>query len=220
MHAATLAEVLARFGPAYLATYRLPRGAAKVWRAILACRTAALGGHLEACDRCGASRHVYHSCRNRHCPRCQSRAKQAWVAARRAEVLPVPYFHLVFTLPHDLNALIGTTPRPLYETLFGAVSATLTEFAASPRHLGGVAAFSLLLHTGARIWAATFMFMRWWPAGRWPQAGSGSRQRRVFCFRCAHCPRCFAASSSPDSICCAAAGACPPVWAHCPTGSL
>lgn len=147
MHAATLAEVLARFGPAYLATYRLPRGAAKVWRAILACRTAALGGHLEACDRCGASRHVYHSCRNRHCPRCQSRAKQAWVAARRAEVLPVPYFHLVFTLPHDLNALIGTTPRPLYETLFGAVSATLTEFAASPRHLGGVAAFSLLLHT-------------------------------------------------------------------------
>ncbi|MBK9087038.1 MAG: IS91 family transposase [Sterolibacteriaceae bacterium] len=147
MHAATLAEVLARFGPAYLATYRLPRGAAKVWRAILACRTAALGGHLEACDRCGASRHVYHSCRNRHCPRCQSRAKQAWVAARRAEVLPVPYFHLVFTLPHDLNALIGTTPRPLCETLFGAVSATLTEFAASPRHLGGVAAFSLLLHT-------------------------------------------------------------------------
>ncbi|MBK7664357.1 MAG: transposase zinc-binding domain-containing protein [Sterolibacteriaceae bacterium] len=91
----------------------MPRGAAKVWRAILACRTAALGGHLEACDRCGASRHVYHSCRNRHCPRCQSRAKQAWVAARRAEVLPVPYFHLVFTLPHDLNALIGTTPRPL-----------------------------------------------------------------------------------------------------------
>lgn len=147
MPAAGLAEVLAAFGPAYLATQRLPRGAAKVWRAILACRTAALGGHVEACDRCGRTRHVYHSCRNRHCPRCQSRAKEAWVAARRREVLPVPYFHLVFTLPHDLNGVIGAAPRALYEILFGAVSATLTEFAASPRHLGGVPAFSLVLHT-------------------------------------------------------------------------
>jgi hypothetical protein len=145
--AAGLAEVLATFGAAYLATQALPRGAAKVWRAILACRTAALGGHLEACEDCGATRHVYRSCRNRHCPRCQSRAKEAWLAARRREVLPVPYFHLVFTLPHALNGLIGAAPRALYETLFGAASATLSEFAASPRHLGGVAAFSLVLHT-------------------------------------------------------------------------
>ena len=147
MSPAGLAEVLATFGAAYLATKTLARGAAKAWRAILACRTAALGGHLDACDCCGALRHVYHSCRNRHCPRCQSRAKQAWLAARRSEVLPVPYFHLVFTLPHALNALIGAAPRALYEALFGAASATLTEFAASPRHLGGVAAFSLVLHT-------------------------------------------------------------------------
>lgn len=89
----------------------------------------------------------YHSCRNRHCPQCQTRAKEAWLAARRREVLPVPYFHLVFTLPHDLNGQIAAAPRPLYETLFAAVSATLTEFAASPRHLGGVSAFSLVLHT-------------------------------------------------------------------------
>lgn len=147
MPAAGLAEVLATFGPAYLATNGLPRGAAKAWRAICACRTAALGGHLDTCDRCGSTRHVYHSCRNRHCPRCQTRAKEAWLAARRREVLPVPYFHLVFTLPHALNALIGAAPRLLYETLFAAVSATLTEFAASPRHLGGVPAFSLVLHT-------------------------------------------------------------------------
>jgi hypothetical protein len=147
MEAAGLAEVLATFGPAYLATQPLPRGGAKVWQAILACRTAALGGHIDTCDCCGRTRHVYHSCRNRHCPRCQTRAKEAWVAARRREVLPVPYFHLVFTLPHDLNRLIAATPRPLYETLFGAVSATLTEFAANRRHLGGVAAFSLVLHT-------------------------------------------------------------------------
>ncbi len=147
MQAAGLAEVLATFGPAYLATHRLPRGGAKVWRAILACRTAALGGHVEACDRCGTTRHVYHSCRNRHCPRCQSRATEAWLAARRREVLPVPYFHLVFTLPHDLNGLIGAAPRAIYELLFAAVAATLNAFAANPRHLGGVPAFSLVLHT-------------------------------------------------------------------------
>lgn len=147
MTPAGLAEVLATFGPAYLASHDLPRGAAKVWRAILACRTAVLGGHVESCADCGTSRHVYHSCRNRHCPRCQTRAKEAWLAARRREVLPVPYFHLVFTLPHALNALSGAAPRRLYENLFAATSATLTEFAGSPRHLGGRPAFSLVLHT-------------------------------------------------------------------------
>ena len=98
-----LAEVLATFGPTYLAACPLPRGAAKIWRAIVACRTAVLGGHVESCSGCGMNRHVYHSCRNRHCPACQTRTKEAWIAARRREVLPVPYFHLVFTLPHDLN---------------------------------------------------------------------------------------------------------------------
>lgn len=142
-----LAEVLRRHGPAYLAAHPLSFAKAKVWRAILACRTAALGGHVQTCDTCGTTRHVYHSCRNRHCPLCQTRAKEAWLAARRREVLPVPYFHLVFTLPHDLNGLIGQCPRVLYETLFGAVSATLTEFAANPRWLGGTAAFTLVLHT-------------------------------------------------------------------------
>ncbi len=142
-----LADVLRRHGPAYLAAHPLSIAKAKVWRAILACRTAALGGHVQTCDACGTTRHVYHSCRNRHCPRCQTRAKEAWLAARRREVLPVPYFHLVFTLPHVLNGLIGACPRTLYETLFGAVSATLTEFAANPRWLGGTSAFSLVLHT-------------------------------------------------------------------------
>lgn len=147
MEAAGLAEVLATFGPAYLATQSLPRGGAKVWRAILACRTAALGGHIDTCDCCGRSRHVYHSCRNRHCPRCQTRAKDAWVAARRREVLPVPYFHLVFTLPHTLNGLVACHPRRIYETLFAAAAGTLNEFAGSARHLGGEAAFTLVLHT-------------------------------------------------------------------------
>ena len=142
-----LAEVLRRHGPSYLASHPLSSGKAKVWRAILRCRTAALGGHVETCDACGTTSHVYHSCRNRHCPQCQTRAKEAWLARRRRELLPVPYFHLVFTLSHDLNGLIGMAPRAIYETLFGAVSATLTEFAANPRWLGGTPAFSLVLHT-------------------------------------------------------------------------
>jgi len=150
VHAASrvgLAEVLRRHGPAYLAAHPLSVAKAKVWRAIVACRTAALGGQVQTCDACGTTRHLYRSCRNRHCPRCQTRAKEAWLAARRRELLPVPYFHLVFTLPHDLNGLIGQCPRALYELLFGAVSATLTEFAANRRWLGGTPAFSLVLHT-------------------------------------------------------------------------
>ena len=147
MQPATLAGVFKAFGPAYLATHTLPRGGAKVWRAIVACRTPALGGHVETCADCGASRHVYHACRNRHCPQCQTRTQEAWLAARRREVLPVPYFHLVFTLPHALNGLVAAAPRALYETLFAAAAETLAGFAADPRHLGGTPAFSLVLHT-------------------------------------------------------------------------
>jgi hypothetical protein len=142
-----LAQVLRRHGPAYLADHPLSVAKAKVWRAIVSCRTPALGGHMQTCQACGTTRHVYHSCRNRHCPQCQTRAKEAWLTARRREVLPVPYFHLVFTLPHDLNGLVGHSPRTLYEVLFSAVSGTLTEFAANPRWLGGTAAFTLVLHT-------------------------------------------------------------------------
>lgn len=144
---AGLARVLATFGPAYLGSHALTVAQAKAWRAILACRTPALGGHVERCEACGAVRHVHHSCRNRHCPQCQTRAKEAWLEERRRELLPVPYFHLVFTLPHALNGLIAIRARMIYETLFAAASATLTAFAADPRHLGGEAAFTLVLHT-------------------------------------------------------------------------
>ena len=116
-------------------------------RAIAACRTAALGGHLAQCDACGAQRYAYHSCRNRHCPKCQTLAKERWLSARRAELLPVPYFHLVFTLPHALNALAQGNPQLLYGVLFGCVSATLIEFGANPRWLGGEIAATLILHT-------------------------------------------------------------------------
>ena len=146
-HGAGLADILREHGQPYLASHALSAVQDKAWRAIVACRTAVLGGHVECCDHCGVLRYLYHSCRNRHCPQCQTRAKEAWLAARRRELLPVPYFHLVFTLPHALNGLAGCDSRTLYALLFNAVSATLNAFAANPRWLGGRPSFTLVLHT-------------------------------------------------------------------------
>lgn len=145
-----VAEVLRRFGSAYLHTHALSTAQAKAWRGIVACRTAALGGQQLSCDTCGHSHWQYHSCRNRHCPQCGARAKDAWLQGRLAEVLPVPYAHLVFTLPHSLNALYGAHPRWVIDTLFACTAQTLSEFAANPRWMGvagGRPAFSLVLHT-------------------------------------------------------------------------
>lgn len=145
--ATTLAEVLRHFGPHYLRSHTLSTSQARAWRAIVSCRTPALGGQHLRCDGCGAQQWRWHSCRNRHCPQCQSRARDAWRAARMAELLDVPYCHLVFTLPHEINALAAMHPRWVYDTLMHCAGATLTEFAANPRWLGGVGAFTLVLHT-------------------------------------------------------------------------
>ena len=145
-----LADILRAHGEAYLAAHPLSRGQAKAWRAIVGCRTDAMGGHLDQCGNCGATRYVFHSCRNRHCPKCQTRAKEQWIAARHRDLLPVPYFHLVFTLPHALNGLASRHARVIYETLFEAVAQTLTAFGANPRWLGGSLAFTLVLHTWAQ----------------------------------------------------------------------
>ena len=144
---ATLAEVLRTFGPAYLREHALSTAQARAWRAIVACRTPALGGKLQQCDQCGRQQRLFYSCRNRHCPQCQSGARDAWRQARLAELLPVPYCHLVFTLPHALNALAQRHARWVYRTLMQCAAATLTEFAANPRWLGAMGAFTLVLHT-------------------------------------------------------------------------
>jgi hypothetical protein len=115
--------------------------------AIARCRTPEMGGHLEVCSSCGHQRAVYRSCRNRHCPKCQILAKERWLAARRSELLPVDYVHVVFTLPHDLNGLARQCPRLIYETLFRAASATLLEFAHDPKHLGADPGIVAVLHT-------------------------------------------------------------------------
>jgi Transposase zinc-binding domain/Putative transposase len=149
-----LAQALRQFGAAYLATHALSTAQAKAWRGIVACRTPALGGQQLACDTCGHSHWQYHSCRNRHCPQCGARAKDAWLQGRLADVLPVPYAHLVFTLPHSLNALYGYHPRWVIDTLFACAAQTLTQFAANPQWIDGAGgtgsampAFSLVLHT-------------------------------------------------------------------------
>ena len=118
-----------------------------VLRAITRCRTAALGGHINRCSRCGHQAISYNSCRNRHCPKCQAQARQRWLAARDRELLGVPYFHVVFTLPHELNRLCQQNPSLLYGLLFQASAATLLEVAADPKHLGAEIGFLSILHT-------------------------------------------------------------------------
>ena len=142
-----LADILRTHGQAYLAKHSLGHSKAKAWRAIIACRTEALGGHIERCDSCNSTRHVYHSCRNRHCPKCQTRRKEQWLAARQRECLPVPYTHVVFTVPHALNGLAGSHFRLITDSLFDAAAATLLAFAANLRWLGGMPALTLVLHT-------------------------------------------------------------------------
>ena len=145
--AVEVADIFRAHGTAYRHTHALARAPRRAMQAIETCRTAALGGHRETCDTCGADRIAYNSCRNRHCPKCQTLAKERWLAARRAELLPVEYFHVVFTLPHALNALAQGNPRVLYTLLFHAVAATLTTFGRDPRHLGGDVGGTAILHT-------------------------------------------------------------------------
>jgi hypothetical protein len=111
------------------------------------CRTAALGGHVEECDRCGHRQVAYNSCRNRHCPKCQAGAAAEWMEAREAELLPVEYFHIVFTLPETLGPIALQNPRVVYGLLFQAAAETLQQISADPEHLGAEIGFLAILHT-------------------------------------------------------------------------
>jgi hypothetical protein len=140
-----LADIFRAYGEAYRQAHPLPRAQLKVMRAIESCRTAALGGHLQHCDTCGYQQPAYNSCRNRHCPKCGSLAKAQWLEDRKADLLPVGYFHLVFTLPHELNPLMLVNKKVLCDVLFKAVSQTLLEFGRT--HLHGSLGFICVLHT-------------------------------------------------------------------------
>jgi hypothetical protein len=104
-----IADILCRFGPSYAQTHSVSPFEQRIIDDLITCRTAPLGGHLECCVRCGFERQAYNSCRNRHCPKCQTVTKMRWLEARRAELLPTPYFHTVMTLPHELNPLVLTS---------------------------------------------------------------------------------------------------------------
>jgi hypothetical protein len=179
---AELAQVFSRHGAAFQAANRLAPVQQRALRAIQACRTEALGGHIERCDACEQLRYHYHSCRNRNCPKCQTRAKERWLAARRAELLPVPYFHLVFTLPHELNALAQGNPRVIYALLFEAVSATLIEFGQNPRWLGGDIAATLVLHTWGQTLSQHLHLHGLIAGGALGANGQWIRARRGFLF--------------------------------------
>src|SRR6267378_2562892 len=145
----SLAQVL-RVGLASVRP-RLPSHHWKVLRALLACRTPALGGHRYRCQKCGRAHFVPHSCRNRHCPLCQGHAAHEWLARQEATLLPVPYFHLVFTLPHELNPLIQQNQRALYSLLFAAASQTLLTF--GQNRFGSQIGVTAVLHT----WSQTLL---------------------------------------------------------------
>lgn len=119
----------------------------KVIRAILSCRTLLLGAHVDACSRCGHQAISYNSCRNRHCPRCQTQARDRWIAARTRELLPVPYAHVVFTLPHALAPLALQNKKAIYSLLLRSSAETLLEVARDPKHLGAEIGFFSILHT-------------------------------------------------------------------------
>ena len=124
----------------------------KVLLAIARCRTAALGGHLDECTRCGHRTAIsYNTCRNRHCPKCQTSAREKWLAKRQQELLPVNYFHLVFSVPHLLVPLMWQNKKILFTLLFEASATTLLEVAADPKHLGAEIGFLSILHSWGQI---------------------------------------------------------------------
>jgi hypothetical protein len=144
-----VADIIRKAGARFIERYResLTWAQLKVLNAIERCRTAALGGHRDRCIRCGYEATSYCSCRNRHCPKCQTNAREKWLRARQRELLPVGYYHLVFSVPHALVPLIWQNKRILFSLLFDASAATLLEVAADPKHLGADIGFLSILHT-------------------------------------------------------------------------
>ncbi|HEX3191884.1 MAG TPA: transposase zinc-binding domain-containing protein, partial [Streptosporangiaceae bacterium] len=144
-----VADIFAAHGDAYVARHRghLSRGQLKVMSAIRACRTAALGGHVARCAGCDHVEIAYNSCRNRHCPKCQGQAARAWLAKRQADLLPVPYYHVVFTLPAPIAAIAFQNKAVVYDLLFRTGADTLLTIAADPKHLGARIGLTAVLHT-------------------------------------------------------------------------
>ena len=153
-----VADIFRRYGDAYRhqAGGSLSTAQQRVMTAIEACRTAALGGHVEQCDACGHQRIAYNSCANRHCPKCQSLARAKWIERRAAEILDTEYFHVVFTIPDGIAAIAMQNKAVVYNILFRATADTLRTIAADPNHLGAEIGFFAVLHT----WGQTLVTTR------------------------------------------------------------
>ena len=142
-----VADIFRQHGPAYREAHRLGRNDWRVMHAIEACRTSVLGGHKDKCDHCGHLEISYNSCRNRHCPKCQTLRKERWIEARGEDLLPIQYFHVVFTIPSELNRLVSMNRMVMYDLLFQSVSETLMKLAHDPKHLGARIGAIGILHT-------------------------------------------------------------------------
>jgi hypothetical protein len=150
-----VADIFRRYGPQYRQVHSasLSQAQRRVMHSIEVCRTAALGGHVEQCESCGHQRIAYNSCRDRHCPKCQSLARAQWLENRRAELLETEYFHVVFTVPQEIAAIAYQNKRVVYNILFRATAETLRSIAADPKHLGAEIGFLAVLHT----WGQTLL---------------------------------------------------------------
>jgi hypothetical protein len=140
-------DIFRSYGAAYRRQYKLRSAALKVMSALEKCRTSALGGHVDVCDTCGVMRNSYNSCCNRHCPKCQGLARERWLLARKQELLPVTYFHVVFTIPDVLNRLALVNQQLVYDILFRAASETLLDLGRDPKHIGAEIGLIAILHT-------------------------------------------------------------------------
>jgi hypothetical protein len=146
-HGVELADIFRQHGPEYRGSRSLPLNNLRVMRAVEVCRTATLGAHKDKCDSCGHIEISYNSCRNRHCPKCQVLQKERWIEARNEDLLPIEYFHVVFTIPSELNPLVIMNQKVMYNLMFRCVAETLTELSANPKHLGARIGFLGILHT-------------------------------------------------------------------------
>ena len=147
-----VADIFRLYGPRYLERFgqgMLPSHR-RALRDLCNCRTAALGGQLYVCDHCGREHYVYHSCRNRACPKCHGKDTEVWLAARREELLPVPYFHVIFTLPQPLRDLVRRHQNALYAILMKAAARALIKLTADPHYVGGLIGVLAVLHTWSR----------------------------------------------------------------------
>ena len=146
-HGVEVADIFRQHGPDYMESHKLPRNQLRAMRAVEICRTKELGGHVDECDSCGHLEISYNSCRNRHCPKCQTWKKEKWIQDRAADLLPIQYFHVVFTIPAELNPLVQRNQKVMYNILFRSVSETLIELGNDPKRLGARIGFISILHT-------------------------------------------------------------------------